>query len=425
MNRIIKATKIGVIGIGYVGLPIALAFGSKYETIGFDTNSNRINNLLLNIDTNNEFSKKEIKSSKLLKFSNYKNDLSECNFYIVTLPTPINSSKKPNLNFIKNACILVSKFLTKNNFVIFESTFYPGLTEEYCIPLITKHSNLTINKDFYCGYSPERINPGDKINTLQNVIKITSGSNKYSAKIIDSLYNSILNKGTYLAPNIKVAEAAKVIENAQRDINIAYMNELSQIFNKLNINTHEVLKAASTKWNFLNFQPGLVGGHCIGVDPYYLTYRSLKAGYEPKIITAGRKINDGYSKFIVKQALEKAKRIFPNKKIKFLILGLTFKENTNDFRNSKSVEIVKILKKSKHNIYCYDPYIEKDNNIKSLNDNLILKPKKNFFDFIILCVSHNQFISMNYSVIKSFLKKDGVIFDIKDILKKNKNILKL
>ena len=421
----IRKINIGIIGIGYVGLPLALAFGKKYNTLAYDTNIKRINSLSDNIDFNNEFSSKEINTSKLLKFSYNKNDLKDCNIFIVTLPTPINLNKTPNLKYIKSACLLVSKYLKRKDFVIFESTFYPGLTEEYCIPLIMKHSGLKINSDFYCGYSPERINPGDKVNTLQNVIKITSGSNHYSAKIIDNLYKKILKKGTYMAPNIKVAEAAKVIENAQRDINIAYMNELSQIFNKLNINIHEVLKAASTKWNFLNFEPGLVGGHCIGVDPYYLTYRSKKAGHEAKIIVAGRKINDNFSKFIVKKSLLKIKEIYQSKNINILILGLTFKENCNDFRNSKSIDIVKLFKKTKHKIFCYDPYINENNKIKILNKNIIMKPKKNFYDFALICVSHNHFKSMGYSKINGLLKKDSVIFDIKNILPNKKNIIKI
>tara|TARA_B100000575_G_C23136248_1_gene660169 strand:- start:1590 stop:2867 length:1278 start_codon:yes stop_codon:yes gene_type:complete len=420
-----KTINICIIGIGYVGLPLALAFGKKFKTLAFDTNIERIKNLSNNIDSNNEFKKNEIKSSKYLKFTYNEKDIIDCNFYIVTLPTPINANKTPNLKYIKNSCLLISKYLSKNNFVVFESTFYPGLTEEYCIPLLIKNSSLKLNSDFFCGYSPERINPGDKINTLQNVIKITSGSNSYSAKIIDNLYKKIIKKGTYLAPSIKIAEAAKVIENAQRDINIAYMNELTQIFNKLNINTHEVLKAASTKWNFLNFKPGLVGGHCIGVDPYYLTYRSKKAGHNSKIIIAGRKINDNFSKFIVKKSLLKIKEIFHRKKINILVMGLTFKENCNDFRNSKSIDIVKYLNKTNHFIFSYDPYLNKNNKIEYFSKNIIIKPKKNFYDFIILSVAHNHFRKMGYNKINKLLKRKGVILDIKNILPNKKNILKI
>ncbi len=420
-----KTINICIIGIGYVGLPLALAFGKKFKTLAFDTNIERIKNLSNNIDSNNEFKKNEIKSSKYLKFTYNEKDIIDCNFYIVTLPTPINANKTPNLKYIKNSCLLISKYLSKNNFVVFESTFYPGLTEEYCIPLLIKNSSLKLNSDFFCGYSPERINPGDKINTLQNVIKITSGSNSYSAKIIDNLYKIIIKKGTYLAPSIKIAEAAKVIENAQRDINIAYMNELTQIFNKLNINTHEVLKAASTKWNFLNFKPGLVGGHCIGVDPYYLTYRSKKAGHNSQIIIAGRKINDNFSKFIVKKSLLKIKEIFHRKKINILVMGLTFKENCNDFRNSKSIDIVKYLNKTNHFIFSYDPYLNKNNKIEYLSKNIIIKPKKNFYDFIILSVAHNHFKKMGYNKINKLLKRKGVILDIKNILPNKKNILKI
>ena len=417
----IKNIKIGILGLGYVGLPIAIEFGKKYNVIGFDTNKERVKHLLKKYDKNGDYSKKDFDNSKYLNFSNYINDLNTCNVFIVCVPTPVTKFKKPNLRFVKLACHNLSLILKKNDTVIFESTVYPGMTEEFCIPILEKKSNLLLNKDFYCGYSPERINPNDKKHRLTNIVKITSGSNTNTSIFIDNLYKSIIKAGTFRAKSIKIAEAAKVIENTQRDLNIAFMNELSVIFNKLNIDTSEVLKAASTKWNFINFKPGLVGGHCIGVDPYYLSYRSKLAGYNPKIINAGRLVNDQFVNFITNKSIYETKKIFPKQKLNFLVLGLTFKENCFDFRNSKSIELVKKLIKEKFVVHCFDPHIDKSDykNFKKLN--FKYQPKNNFYHCIIISVSHKYFKLMGQNKISTFLNRNGIIFDIKNTLPKSIN----
>ncbi len=303
-----KKILIGIVGLGYVGLPLAVEFAKKYNVIGFDKNKKRISELNKNIDSNEDIEKKEILKSNFLTFTKNINDLIRCNVYIITVPTPVNKKNIPDLKFIKNACIIVGKMLHKDDVVVFESTVYPGLTEEVCVPILEQNSKMIYNKDFFCGYSPERINPGDKVHKLSKIIKITSGSNNKTLLFVDRLYKSIIKAGTYKVKSIKIAEAAKVIENSQRDLNIAFVNELAQIFDRLNINTNDVLNAASTKWNFLNFSPGLVGGHCIGVDPYYLTHKSKTLGYTPKIITAGREINDGFTKHLLNKAIKVTKK---------------------------------------------------------------------------------------------------------------------
>ena len=338
-------------------------------------------------------------------------DLNECNFYIVTVPTPIDDKKNPDLRPLVSATKTVAKVISLNDFVVYESTVFPGATEEVCVPIIERESKLKLNLDFFVGYSPERINPGDKKHTISNIVKIVSGSNKFSSEVINSVYKKIIQAGTYLAPNIKVAEAAKVIENSQRDINIAFVNELSKIFNLMEIDTREVLKAASTKWNFLNFEPGLVGGHCIGVDPYYLASKSISLGYKPEIILSGRRVNDSMGPYVAKNIIN----FFKNKKrnltlINALILGVTFKENCPDTRNSKVFDIISELEKSKINITVYDPWVDRDKLMLEYNLNSIKSLPNKKFDVIVLAVKHNDFSNININGLK---KVDGIIYDLK------------
>ena len=417
-----KKDKIAIIGLGYVGLPLAVEFGKKYECIGFDINKKRIEELNKFIDKTNELTSEEIKKSKLLNFTHSIKDLKHCNIYIITVPTPIDEYNNPDINFLIKASENVGKFLNKNDIVIYESTVYPGCTEEECVPVLEKESNLIFNKDFFCGYSPERINPGDKVNTLTKIVKVTSGSNKKTAKKIDDLYNSIINAGTHLASSIKVAEASKIIENCQRDINIAFANELSILFNLLEIDTNEALDAANTKWNFMDFRPGLVGGHCISIDPYYLTYKSKQLGYDSKIILAGRKLNNSMPKFICNRIINslKSKNLSD---VNILILGITFKENCSDIRNSKVLEIYKILKNEKYSIDVHDPNV--DSSEKELSNIPLVKNndiKLNFYDAIIIAVAHNEFKKIkldNYTKSKS-----SIIFDLKGIYN-NKKYMRL
>ena len=417
--------RIAIIGIGYVGLPLAIEFGKKFHVIAYDKNLERLKELKKKYDRNNDIQKKEFHKSKYLYYSNKINDLRNCNIFIVTVPTPINDKNLPNLKYVKKAFIDISRIIKKNDTIILESTVFPGVTEEIGGPIIEKNTNLKLNKDFFLGYSPERINPNDKTNKLTNIVKVTSGSNVRTSKLVNNLYKSIIKVGTHNVKSIKIAEAAKVIENSQRDLNIAYVNELAIIFDKLNINTNEVLKAASTKWNFLNFKPGLVGGHCIGVDPYYLTYKSKSVGYSPKIITAGRNINNNFINFIFKKSIKHTKLKFEKKILKFLILGASFKENCVDFRNSKSIELYKIFKKNKYNVDIFDPTI--DNNL-FFQDNkfkLITRPKKNYYNCIILSVAHNKFKKIGLKNLNKFLIKDGIFFDVKNLFGNNKNNLHL
>ena len=417
-----KKDKIAIIGLGYVGLPLAVEFGKKYECIGFDINKKRIEELNKFIDKTNELTYEEIKKSKLLNFTHSIKYLKHCNIYIITVPTPIDEYNNPDINFLIKASKNVGKFLNKNDIVIYESTVYPGCTEEECVPVLEKESNLIFNKDFFCGYSPERINPGDKVNTLTKIVKVTSGSNEKTAKKIDDLYNSIINAGTHLASSIKVAEASKIIENCQRDINIAFANELSILFNLLEIDTNEALDAANTKWNFMDFRPGLVGGHCISIDPYYLTYKSKQLGYDSKIILAGRKLNNSMPKFICNRIINslKSKNLTD---VNILILGITFKENCSDIRNSKVLEIYKILKNEKYSIDVHDPNVDSSetelSNIHLVENNDI---KLNFYDAIIIAVAHNEFKKIrldNYTKSKS-----SIIFDLKGIYN-NKKYMRL
>jgi UDP-N-acetyl-D-galactosamine dehydrogenase len=416
-----KNQAIAVIGLGYVGLPLALEFGKKFKVIGFDTNQSRIKELKNAIDKSLETTPKDFKKSTFLSFTNKLYEIRNCKIFIITVPTPIDKQKNPDLTFLKKSCDIIGSILKKNDIVIFESTVYPGVTEEICAPILQKKSGLIFNIDFFCGYSPERINPGDKEHRLPMIKKITSGSNPRIAIKINNLYKKIIKAGTYMAPNIKVAEAAKVIENIQRDLNIALINELSMIFKKLNIDTKSVLDAAKTKWNFLPFKPGLVGGHCIGIDPYYLSYKALKVGHKPEMIISGRKINENMSFYVASEV----KKFMKKKNIKIinakaLIMGLTFKENCPDIRNSKIFDLISELKKSKMDIDVYDPWVEKEEVINKFDICLTDKPKKGKYDLIIMAVAHDKFKKFSFNRIRNFGKKKNVIYDIKQVLNINK-----
>lgn len=421
-----KSLKIAIIGLGYVGLPLALEFGKKRKVIGFDINQNRINELKLGFDKNLEFNKKQIIRSKKLNFSNNENDLRLANCFIITVPTPIDNLKKPDLKPLLYASKLVSKYIRKGSIIIYESTVYPGCIEEKCVPTLEKFSGLKYNKSFFCGYSPERINPGDKKHTITNIKKITSGSTSETADIVDRLYNEIIFAGTHKASCIKVAEAAKVIENTQRDLNIALINELSLLFNKMNIDTQEVLDAAGSKWNFLKFQPGLVGGHCIGVDPYYLTYKAMSIGYKPKIILSGREINDkmGFhvtSRFLIKLKDKKIKI----KRARILIMGLTFKENCSDVRNSGIENVIHKLKKHNCEVDLYDPWVDENDILNIYGSKLKKELSHHTYDGIIIAVAHNEFKKMGIKKIKKFCKTNHIIFDLKSLFSKKLTDLRL
>ena len=416
--------KIAIIGLGYVGLPLAVEFCKFFNLVGFDLKLKRINNLKKNIDETKEISKKKLAVIKnKIIFTNNVDDIKNCNIFIITVPTPINLIKKPDLSALKIATKFVSKVLKKDDLVIYESTVFPGCTEEICVPILERFSKLKLNKDFLCGYSPERINPGDKSKNIKKINKLVSGSNDKALNKIYYLYKKIIQAEVIKVMNIKIAEGAKIIENTQRDLNIALINEFLQIFQKLNINFSEVLKAANTKWNFLNFEPGLVGGHCIGVDPYYLAEKSRQIGYNPKLILAGRKINDGMSKFYFNIFIKEFKKrfeIIKNKNI--LVMGLTFKENVPDIRNSKSFDIIRYLKKTKVNVFCYDDNIEKNSLKKAHKIKTIDKIKKNYYHGIIILVKHSSFDFIKKKIM-TFLKKGGVILDVKNFLGKEKIII--
>ena len=408
---------ICIVGIGYVGLPLSLAFSEKnFKVIGFDSSLKRIKELNRSKDINGEFSEEELNSSKNIIFTNNSSDIIDSNIYIITVPTPINKVKNPNLKPLLKASKIVGKNLSINDIVIYESTVYPGCTEEECVPVLELYSGMTFNKDFFCGYSPERINPGDKIRKLKDIVKVTSGSNSETALKIDSLYKKIIEAGTHLAPSIKVAEASKIIENVQRDVNISLMNELAIIFNKIGIDTTDVLKASSTKWNFLNFKPGLVGGHCIGVDPYYLAYKSQQVGYTPNVILSGRKVNNKMGKHIagnIKNLLQKNNKKPEN--CNAIILGVTFKENCSDIRNSRVFNLHKSLIKLKIKVDLFDPHAINKEVTKNYKLKLINKIDKKY-DIIILAVAHDEFLKMNFI---NFKKTDGIIYDVKSVLDKN------
>ena len=410
----IESTKICVIGLGYVGLPLALEFSKKFPVVGFDINEGRINDLNKGIDLTNEAKSSELKKAKNILFSSDIQALRDCNFFIITVPTPITQSKKPDLGPLLRASNLVASVLKKGDVVVYESTVYPGATEEDCLPILEKISNLSVNKDFFIGYSPERINPGDKVHRLPSIQKVTSGSNKKSADFIDKVYKKIITAGTYKAESIKVAEAAKVIENTQRDLNIALINELAIIFNLMNIDTEQVLKAAETKWNFLPFRPGLVGGHCIGVDPYYLTHKTEMLGYNPEIILAGRRLNDRMASFVSSQLIKLlTKKNIKINSAKILILGLSFKEDCPDIRNTKVTDIIDELAEYNCKVSVYDPWVNTFEAKKEYGIDLLSEVPLNYYDGIIIAVSHKIFKDIGIENIRAFGKPKHVIYDLK------------
>jgi UDP-N-acetyl-D-glucosamine/UDP-N-acetyl-D-galactosamine dehydrogenase len=415
--------KIVVIGLGYIGLPLAIEFSRKNIVIGFDTNDKRIETLRQGVDKNKEFLKNQIKKKNLI-FSSNKQDIKNSDVYIVTVPTPVKYNNQPDLSHLQNACKTVGESLKKNSIIIFESTVYPGCTEEFCVPILKKYSQMIPNKDFFYGYSPERINVGDKRKTLVKIDKLVSGSNKSTTIKIYQLYKSIVHAKIHKVPNIKTAEAAKVVENTQRDLNIALINELSLIFKKINLNTKEVIKYAATKWNFIKYDPGLVGGHCIGVDPYYLTYTAKKVGLNPQVILAGRKINNSVGQEIGKQVLNiaKKKKIF-KKRLKILIAGFTFKENCSDFRNTKVIDIYNFFSKKKNLVSVYDPWCDYAEIQKKHNIKLLKKLKyKSLFDILIIAVPHDQFYKMGIKRFKKNLNNNSVIFDVKELFNNDQRI---
>ncbi len=413
-----KTKKIGIIGLGYVGLPLAIEFGKTREVVGYDIKESRINELKNNTDFTLEISEEDFKDSIHLNFTSHIEDLNDCKIFIVTVPTPIDKHKKPDLSPLVKSSQAVGSILKKGDIVIYESTVYPGTTEEVCVPELENNSGLIFNKDFYCGYSPERINPGDKEHTITNIKKITSGSNPNIANEIDELYKEIIVAGTHKASSIKIAEAAKVIENTQRDINIALINELALIFNKLDIDTESVLEAAGTKWNFLPFRPGLVGGHCIGVDPYYLSHKALEVGYNPEVIIAGRKLNDNMGSYIVKQIT----KLMIDKNINIessniLIMGLTFKEDCPDIRNTRIIDLIEDFNNLNCSVSVYDPWVNKNQAIHEYGIEIIDKPIEGSYDAIILAVAHSEFKDMSMDKIKALGKKNSIVYDIKYLFK--------
>ncbi|ANE56000.1 Vi polysaccharide biosynthesis UDP-N-acetylglucosamine C-6 dehydrogenase TviB [Methylomonas sp. DH-1] len=406
--------KIGMIGLGYVGLPLAVEFGRKYPTVGFDINRHRIEELRAGRDHTLEVSEEELAAATKLTYSADLQDIADCSVYIVTVPTPINEHKQPDLTPLQKASDLLGKVIKRGDIVIYESTVYPGATEEVCVPILEKVSGLKFNQDFYVGYSPERINPGDKLHRVTNILKVTSGSTPEIAEKVDALYKSIITAGTHKASSIKVAEAAKVIENTQRDVNIALINELALIFNKLGIDTEEVLLAAGTKWNFLPFRPGLVGGHCIGVDPYYLTHKAQAIGYNPEVILSGRRINDGMGVYVVSQLVKlMLKKRIHVQEANVLIMGLTFKENCPDIRNTRVVDIVAELHTYGVNVDVYDPWVNGEEARHEYGISPVDHPEKGKYDAIILAVAHDQFRQMPIAEIRSLGTPQTIIYDLK------------
>jgi len=411
-----SSTKIAIVGLGYVGLPLAVEFGKKYDTVGFDINQKRINELKKGVDRTLETLAEDLKAAKRLLYTTNLEDMRPCNVHIVTVPTPIDGFKRPDLSLVERATETVGKVLKKDDVVIYESTVYPGCTEEFCVPILERLSGLKFNVDFFCGYSPERINPGDKQHTVTKIKKVTSGSTPETTRKVDELYKSIITAGTHPVSSLKVAEAAKVIENSQRDINIAFINELALIFERMGIDTLEVLEAAGSKWNFLPFRPGLVGGHCIGVDPYYLTHKAQEIGYHPEVILAGRRINDNMGIFIankvVKLMIHKGHKVDG---ARVLVLGLTFKENCTDIRNSRVVDIVEELKDFGCKVDAYDPWAESDDVVREYGFPLVGKEQleADGYDAVVLAVAHEEFKSLDVAKLK---KENGVIYDVKSFL---------
>jgi len=414
--------KIAIIGLGYVGLPLARLFATKYAVVGFDINSNRVKELNAGKDSTLEVEDEVLKAVLVDENSNNVglycsttiSDLEECNYYIITVPTPVDKNNRPILTPLLKASETVGSVLKKEDIVVYESTVYPGATEEDCIPVLEKISGLQFNTDFFAGYSPERINPGDKLHTIEKILKVTSGSNAATGKKVDDLYKSVITAGTHLAPSIKVAEAAKVIENSQRDINIAFVNELAKIFNLMNIDTQDVLAAASTKWNFLPFKPGLVGGHCIGVDPYYLAQKAQEYGYHPEIILAGRRLNDSMGDYVASEVVKlMISKDIPIKNASILVLGITFKENCPDVRNTKAVDVISALKGYGVNMTIFDPWANKEEVKKEYQLESTQEIPQITFDAVVLTVAHKEFLNLDF---KSITNKKHIIYDVKNIL---------
>ena len=417
MNFDIKNIRIGVVGLGYVGLPLAVEFGKSYDTVGFDVHAGRIAELESGNDSTLETTSEELAGATKLSYTLDRAGIADCNFYIVTVPTPIGDSNRPLLTPLRLASETLSTVIKKGDIVVYESTVYPGATEEFCVPILEKGSGLKMNEDFFVGYSPERINPGDKEHRLPTILKVTSGSTPEAADYIDAVYKSIITAGTHKTSCIKVAEAAKVIENTQRDVNIALVNELAMIFDRVGIDTEEVLIAAGTKWNFLPFRPGLVGGHCIGVDPYYLTYKAQQLGYHPQMILAGRRINDNMAQYVVSQIVKKmlSKKMQPADS-KTLILGLTFKENCPDVRNTKVVDIVSEMESYGSNVDVWDPWVDKAEAKAEYGIDLISEPEKGAYDVVVIAVAHDQIRDLGEQGIRGLGKETSVVYDIKYVL---------
>jgi UDP-N-acetyl-D-galactosamine dehydrogenase len=414
MSFEIKNLRVGVVGLGYVGLPLAVEFAKQYPTKGFDVKETRIAELNSGQDATLEVSAEELAEAANLTFTAAAAELTECNFYVITVPTPVGIDNRPLLTPLRNASKAISAVLKKGDIVVYESTVYPGATEEFCVPFLENGSGLALNQDFFVGYSPERINPGDKKHRLPSILKVTAGSTPEAAEYIDSVYQTVITAGTHMASSIKVAEAAKVIENTQRDVNIALVNELAMIFERMDIDTEEVLEAAGTKWNFLPFRPGLVGGHCIGVDPYYLTYKAQQLGYHPQMILAGRRINDNMSSYVATQIIKKmlTKRIQPMDS-RVLILGLAFKENCPDIRNTKVIDIVNELASFGAAVDVCDPWVDAAEAKSEYDLNLVSKPKKGEYDVVVIAVAHDQFQMLGAKGVRNFGKQEAIVYDIK------------
>ncbi|MGH1462413.1 MAG: Vi polysaccharide biosynthesis UDP-N-acetylglucosamine C-6 dehydrogenase TviB [Neptuniibacter sp.] len=422
----LDSVRVAIIGLGYVGLPLAVEFGKYYSTVGYDIDEERLESLKAGADYTLEVSNEELASAKNLTYTNQLEEIRDCNFYIVTVPTPINKYKQPDLTPLLSASRTVGQVLAPGDIVVYESTVYPGATEEECAPVLESVSGMRLNHDFFIGYSPERINPGDKEHRLTSILKITSGSTHDVAVRIDQLYQSIIEAGTYLASSIKVAEAAKVIENTQRDVNISLVNELALIFNKLGIDTEEVLKAAGTKWNFLPFRPGLVGGHCIGVDPYYLTHKAQSVGYHPEIILAGRRLNDSMGAYAASQLVkEMLKKCIQVQGARVLIMGLTFKENCPDLRNTKTIDLIKELEDYGCSVESYDPWISPEGCLKEYDVQLVDQLSPATYDAVVLAVAHRQFVAMSEADFRQLGKEIHVLYDLKYVLSKDDSDLRL
>jgi UDP-N-acetyl-D-glucosamine/UDP-N-acetyl-D-galactosamine dehydrogenase len=418
--------RIGVIGLGYVGLPLAVEFAKVADVVGFDIDEARISELRKGHDRTLEICAEEVKGATRLTLSSRVEDMRTCNFYIVTVPTPVNDFMQPNLTALVRASETVGKVIAQGDVVVYESTVYPGATEEACLPVVEQVSGLKLNQDFFAGYSPERINPGDHARRLPDIKKVTSGSTPETAKRVDEVYQLIIRAGTHCAPSIRVAEAAKVIENTQRDLNIALVNELAMIFNRMGIDTQSVLEAAGTKWNFLPFRPGLVGGHCIGVDPYYLTHKAQSVGYHPQVILAGRRLNEGMGIFVAEQLIQAmAKKSLPVAGARVLVLGLSFKENCPDLRNTRVIDVIETLQSYSITVDVHDPWVDRQEALKELGVTLTDAPEPGAYDAVLVAVGHHQFIAMGASKIRKFGKSNNLLYDLKSIFPAAESDLRL